>query len=94
MIGRTDEQQPVVPIEAVQLVEEEGTVGVVNEGVQVLEDDDARRELSRFLENIRHGALLAFPAAEGFYVERIVSLRVTFLHDHLHTDGLSVPCAI
>ena len=92
MVGRTDEQQTVVPVKAVQLVEEEGTVGVVDEGVQVLKDEHAWGHLSGLVEHCLHGVLFTSPGFERLDVQGRITPRVTILHDCLHADSLSVSC--
>ena len=51
MVGGTNDEQTVVPFETVQLIEEEGSIAVVNEGVRVFKDQDARRHLPSLVKD-------------------------------------------
>jgi hypothetical protein len=62
MIGRADDEQSIVALQSVQLIKKERTVLVVDEGIEVFEDQDARGHLPCFVEDGEHGTLLAHPA--------------------------------
>ena len=61
VVGRTNDEQTIVAGETIQLIDEEGSVRVIDEGVEVLQNKNARRHLSGFVEDEFHRRLFAHP---------------------------------
>jgi hypothetical protein len=60
VIRGANDEQPIVAFESVKLIKEEGSVVVIDQTVQVFQDDNARRELASFVENVGHCSFFAF----------------------------------
>ena len=59
MVGRGDDQQALVVLEAVQLVQEDGPVVLMHQAVEVFKGQDAGRELPGALEDGADGVVVA-----------------------------------
>jgi hypothetical protein len=60
MIGSAYDEQPIIAFESVELIKEERPVSVIDQTVQVFQDDNTRRELTSFVENVSHRSFFAF----------------------------------
>ena len=47
MIGRSDDNQPMIAFESIELVQEKGAIAVIDQGIEILKNQNARSEFSR-----------------------------------------------
>ena len=92
VVGTADHHDAVVVLQAVDLVEEVGAHVVGDDAVEVFEDEEAGRHLTRLAEDLTDGVLGADEAGETPDVQRgdgVVAL-VERMHHRLDRNGLPV----
>jgi hypothetical protein len=93
MVSATDHEDAVVGFETIDLIEKVATDGDVHEGVNVLEDKEARGHLAGFEENLADAVLRTHITRKAFDIERLDRWFRTFgdiVHESFGRNCLAI----